>query len=201
MGYGTQWFLWQGDGQMKNPEYRNELVMLAGRLGITDEMAGEEYWQQYLTVEQIEESTLKLFEDHVDAEKRVVAGAGDDMETGVLDGFADGMAIVRWDQGTVTPCPVGDIEADEFTPDYAVPPGVTLKEVLDSKGLSQADLSLRTGLAEKTISQIVNGIAPITHETAEKLELTLGLPARFWNRRELSYRESLARQILNSLRS
>jgi HTH-type transcriptional regulator / antitoxin HigA len=80
-----------------------------------------------------------------------------------------------------------------YQPDYAVPPGATLKETLDVKGLSQADLALRTGLAEKTISQIVNGIAPITYETAERFELALGVPARFWNARERSYRESLVR--------
>jgi addiction module HigA family antidote len=80
-----------------------------------------------------------------------------------------------------------------YQPDYAVPPGATLKETLEAKGLSQADLAIRTGLAEKTVSQIVNGIAPITYETAAKLELVLGTPARFWNAREHSYRESLVR--------
>lgn len=80
-----------------------------------------------------------------------------------------------------------------YEPDYAVPPGITLKETLEMKGLSQADLALRTGLAEKTISQIINGVAPITYETADKLELVLDIPARFWNRRELDYRETLAR--------
>ena len=80
-----------------------------------------------------------------------------------------------------------------FTTDYAVAPGATLKETLEAKGLSQADLSLRTGLAEKTISQIINGIAPISYETAEKLELVLGIPSRFWNARERSYREALVK--------
>ena len=86
--------------------------------------------------------------------------------------------------------------AEKFTfdPDYVVPPGATLKETLDAKGMSQAELSLRTGLAEKTISQIVHGIAPISYDTAEKLELATGVPANFWNRRELSYRERLARR-------
>lgn len=80
-----------------------------------------------------------------------------------------------------------------FQPDYTVPPGATLKETLDLKGISQAELSLRTGLSEKVVSQIVNGIAPISFDSAEKLELATGVPAGFWNRRELSYRESLAR--------
>ena len=80
----------------------------------------------------------------------------------------------------------------KFEPDYAVPPGTTLKEVLDTKGMSQADLCLRTGLAEKTVSQIVNGVAPISFETAEKLELATGVPASFWNTREVAYRQAIA---------
>jgi Zn-dependent peptidase ImmA (M78 family)/transcriptional regulator with XRE-family HTH domain len=52
---------------------------------------------------------------------------------------------------------------------------------------------MRTGLAEKTVSQIINGLAPITLDTADKFELALGIPSRLWNKRELSYREALAR--------
>ena len=56
-----------------------------------------------------------------------------------------------------------------FEPDYTISPGVTLKETLDAIGMSQTDLCLRTGLAEKTISQIINGVAPITLDTAEQI--------------------------------
>ncbi len=81
-----------------------------------------------------------------------------------------------------------------FDPDYVVAPGATLKESIDGKGISQTQLAQRTGLTEKTISQIVNGIAPISYDTAEKLELVTGVPAKFWNRRELGYREALSRR-------
>jgi plasmid maintenance system antidote protein VapI len=77
-----------------------------------------------------------------------------------------------------------------YQPDYAVAPGTTLKETLEFKGLSYTDLSFCTGLADETISQIVDGIAPITLEIAYKLELALGISARFWTAREKSYRES-----------
>jgi HTH-type transcriptional regulator / antitoxin HigA len=80
-----------------------------------------------------------------------------------------------------------------FSPDYAVPPGETLKEMLEDRRISQADLSHRTELTEKTISQIIKGVAPITYDTAEKLELVLGVSARFWNNRESQYREALLR--------
>ena len=36
-----------------------------------------------------------------------------------------------------------------YTPDYAVAPGATLKEILDGKGISQTDLAMRAGIAEK----------------------------------------------------
>lgn len=81
-----------------------------------------------------------------------------------------------------------------FAPDYAVAPGETLRELLEAKGISQADLACRTGLTEKTISQIINSAGPISYETADKLELALGAPARFWNNRELAYREAIVRQ-------
>lgn len=80
-----------------------------------------------------------------------------------------------------------------FSPDYAVPPGATLKELLETKEMPQADFALRMGLTEKTVSQIINGAAPISYETASKLELVLGVPASFWNAREANYRAVLIR--------
>lgn len=46
---------------------------------------------------------------HAQIGEFIVAGSGDDREHGKLDGFEDGMAIVRWNQGTVTTCPVSEI--------------------------------------------------------------------------------------------
>jgi len=57
----------------------------------------------------------------------------------------------------------------------AVHPGETVREALDASGMSQVDLSLRLNLSEKTISQILNGVHPVTRETALKLERVLGL--------------------------
>ncbi len=81
----------------------------------------------------------------------------------------------------------------QFLPNYVSPPGDTLAETLEMKGMSQADLALRLGMAPKTVNEIVKGKAPITPETAIKLEQVLGVPASFWNTREQQYREALAR--------
>ncbi|BAU62877.1 plasmid maintenance system antidote protein [Stanieria sp. NIES-3757] len=81
---------------------------------------------------------------------------------------------------------------NQYTPDYVSPPGETLEEILEEKGMSQAELAERTGRPKKTISEIINGKAAITPETALQLERVLGVPAGFWNNRERQYREALA---------
>lgn len=80
-----------------------------------------------------------------------------------------------------------------FEPDYAVPPGATLQETIDTLGMDQKELAIRTGLTPKTINLIVKGHAPITSDTAVLLERVTGLPARMWNNLESNYREQLAK--------
>ncbi|MGR3177933.1 MAG: ImmA/IrrE family metallo-endopeptidase [Candidatus Anammoxibacter sp.] len=80
-----------------------------------------------------------------------------------------------------------------FEPDYAVPPGETLKEVMESLDMTQKELSVRTGLTVQSLNRIAKGEQPITYETANKLELTTGIPARMWNNLESQYREQLAK--------
>ncbi|MEA2112526.1 MAG: ImmA/IrrE family metallo-endopeptidase [Patescibacteria group bacterium] len=70
----------------------------------------------------------------------------------------------------------------------AIHPCEVIKDTLEYLGMSQVDLSLRTGLSEKTISLVLNGKEPVTPETALKLERVLDLDqkmlvsiqARYW---------------------
>ncbi len=80
-----------------------------------------------------------------------------------------------------------------YTPDYAVPPGATLQETIDSLGMNQRELAVRTGMAPKTINEIIKGKAPITPDTSVLLERVTGVTARMWNNLESNYREQLAR--------
>lgn len=80
-----------------------------------------------------------------------------------------------------------------FNPDYAVPPGWTLEEALEDLSMNQADLARHTGLSEKHISQLIKGEAPVTFDTAIKLERATDIPARLWNNLEHTYRATLAR--------
>jgi len=83
---------------------------------------------------------------------------------------------------------------NEYMPDVVSPPGDTLSEILEERGMSQAELSERTGRPKKMINEIIKGKAAITPATALQLERVLGAPASFWNDREQYYRESLTRQ-------
>ena len=74
-------------------------------------------------------------------------------------------------------------------PNYAVAPGETLQEVLESLGMSKKELALRCSLTEQTINRICRGEQPITYESAERLEMATGVPARMWNSLEMQYRE------------
>lgn len=76
-----------------------------------------------------------------------------------------------------------------YTPNYATPPGWTLEELLEEKSMTQADLARRAELSPKLISQIIHGEAPISTETAIKLEPATGVPARVWQSLESSFRE------------
>jgi addiction module HigA family antidote len=80
-----------------------------------------------------------------------------------------------------------------FDPDYAIPPGETLKEVMESLDMTQKELSIRTGLTVQSLNRISKGEQPITYETANRLELTTGISARMWNNLESQYREQLAK--------
>jgi addiction module HigA family antidote len=85
------------------------------------------------------------------------------------------------------------ISTDIFEPDYAIPPGEILAEYLSSLGMTQRDLAARTGLTPKTVNEIVQAKAPITAETALKLERVVGRPAHFWQSLESLYQEARVR--------
>jgi addiction module HigA family antidote len=88
---------------------------------------------------------------------------------------------------------MNEMVKNDYVPDFVSPPGETLEEVLEVRGMSQADLAERTGRPKKTINEIVKGKAAITPETALQFELVLRIPAAFWTSREQQYQDAVAR--------
>ncbi len=76
---------------------------------------------------------------------------------------------------------------------YAVAPGEYLEEWIDEQGLSQQRVAELLGCSRKQVNEIVNGHAPITQDTAIRLERVVGIPADSWLRYEAAYRADLAR--------
>ena len=66
-------------------------------------------------------------------------------------------------------------------------------KTLDAFGMSQQELSARTGLTPKHINEIVKAKSPVTPVTAVKLEFALGISSGFWNNLQSIYDIGVAR--------
>ena len=73
----------------------------------------------------------------------------------------------------------------------ATPPGATIKEQLNDRKMSQKEFAARMDMSEKHISKLINGDVQLTPDVAVRLEVVLGVPAKFWNNLEAIYREKL----------
>lgn len=82
----------------------------------------------------------------------------------------------------------------DFAPDWVAVPGESINDLLEDRGWTQSDLATRTGFTTKHVNLLLKGKAPITEETALKLERVLGSTARFWLAMERQYKERLLRQ-------
>jgi len=82
----------------------------------------------------------------------------------------------------------------EFSPNWLSAPGDSIADLLQERGWSQADLATRTGFTKKHVHLLLQGKAPISEDTALRLERVLGSSARFWMNLESQYREQLLRR-------
>ena len=73
----------------------------------------------------------------------------------------------------------------------AIPPGATIKEMIDDRGISEAQLAARLGESEEFVRKLIEGECDLTDEVAGKLEAGLGMNMRFWLNMESYYREDL----------
>jgi len=78
-------------------------------------------------------------------------------------------------------------------PDWISPPGDTLLEILELKGITQKELANKTEVTPKHINKIVKGTAPITPDMAIRLERVTGTSAKFWNTLEANFQTNRAK--------
>lgn len=73
------------------------------------------------------------------------------------------------------------------------PPGELLKEELEARGWTQADLALILDRPPRLVNEIINAKRAITPETAHGLGLALGTSAQLWMNLETAYQLSRLR--------
>lgn len=80
-----------------------------------------------------------------------------------------------------------------YDPDYGIAPGESLRKTLQGLEMTQVELAARTGLSQKHLNQIVQGVAALTPDTALLLEKATGVDALMWNGLETRYRAFVSR--------
>ncbi len=86
------------------------------------------------------------------------------------------------------------IEKNVLKTNYAIHPGITLREKLEELRITPKEFAIRTGKPIKTISNVLNGKSSITPEMAVQFEKVLNIPASFWMAKQANYNEYVARE-------
>lgn len=88
-------------------------------------------------------------------------------------------------------------EINYFLPDWVSPPGETISDILDERGLSVTEFAKDLGNSSDYARQLLSGYIQITEEVASKLANLFGISAGFWLSRESQFRDGLARLAKN----
>lgn len=87
------------------------------------------------------------------------------------------------------------VSADEIRPAVAFHPGEMLRDELDERGMTQAQLAEALGHADASqVSRLCNGRADINANIAVRLEPALGVSAETWMRLQMAYDLDKARR-------
>src|SRR5579862_427498 len=89
----------------------------------------------------------------------------------------------------------------EFQPDYAVHPGETLRDTLKAKHMTLQSLAQKTGIARRSLLEIVNEKRSIDVDVAERLFQALGVPVSFWLNMQSNYETTLERLRAKQVRT
>ena len=71
--------------------------------------------------------------------------------------------------------------------DLIIHPGETIADVLEARGITQAELATRTGMTPAYVSNVIAGKKDISTNFAMALEYALGVPKSFWLNLQANY--------------
>lgn len=79
-----------------------------------------------------------------------------------------------------------------YQPDQLSPPGATVRDCMTERCISKLAMADSLNLASEDLEKLLDGDLPLTEEIAEKLAIGVGANAKFWLRREATYRRLAA---------
>ena len=80
-----------------------------------------------------------------------------------------------------------------FEPNYAIPPGETLQDIMDERKWSVMFVADYIQKDEQEIKNLIEGKLPISEEVAVELNKLTGINHQFWLNLERNYQETLKR--------
>ncbi len=84
--------------------------------------------------------------------------------------------------------------ANNLEPYEPTHPGKVLKEEIECRGISQKELSRKTGIPYTTLNEVLNGKRAITTEYALLIEAALGIESGFWLKMQMDYDMIMAKR-------
>lgn len=75
--------------------------------------------------------------------------------------------------------------------DLIIHPGETIADVLEERGITQAELATRTGVSPAYVSSVISGKKDISSNFAMALEYALDVPKSFWLNLQANYEAEL----------
>lgn len=77
--------------------------------------------------------------------------------------------------------------ANNIEPSMPIHPGEMIKEEIECRGISQKELSRRTGISYTALNEVLNCKRPVSTEYALLLEAALGIEAGIWISTQADY--------------
>lgn len=75
----------------------------------------------------------------------------------------------------------------------AIPPGETIREMIEDRQMTQNELACRMDLSVNYIRNLINGDVRLTQDVARRLEFALGMSSIFWLNLEKRYQNFLVK--------
>lgn len=80
-----------------------------------------------------------------------------------------------------------------WRPNWALPPGATLEEVLEERSLTRDQFADQTGLGRDRVDRLITGEEPVSETIATVLYAHTGVSTKFWLNAERIYRDHMWR--------